>query len=227
MGALLAGIGLPAATKPIGNLAIAQGRTFEWTNEEVDEKPVFLPTRQFTATLEDLHRGKAFARLKQKIHPKVTVVPHDADAPPQLLKEMETTMKAMAQSSVPTNQQDLSRPTSPISQTFDDDRLLLRSSYFCSEMQFLLALVDIATRLVIVPKPARLSALHAELTLLNHNLPAEICLPLWCPATDSRPFHHRVVRISPTDAVVLNSAERVSRWIKRPLSDSLHRHLTC
>ncbi|KAG1222563.1 hypothetical protein G6F35_005219 [Rhizopus arrhizus] len=208
MGALLAGIGLPAATKPIGNLAIAQGRTFEWTNEEVDEKPVFLPRRQFTATLEDLHRGKAFARLKQKIHPKVTVVPHDADAPPQLLKEMETTMKAMAQSSVPTNQQDLSRPTSPISQTFDDDRLLLRSSYFCSEMQFLLALVDIATRLVIVPKPARLSALHAELTLLNHNLPAEICLPLWCPATDSRPFHHRVVRISPTDAVVLNSAER-------------------
>lgn len=85
---------------------------------------------------------------------------------------------------------------------------LLRSNYFRSEMQFLLALVDIATRLVIVPKEARMSALHAELTLLNHNLPAEICLPLWCPATVDKPYHHRVVRISPSDAVVLNSAER-------------------
>lgn len=85
---------------------------------------------------------------------------------------------------------------------------LLRSNYFRSEMQFLLALVDIATRLVIVPKEARVSALHAELTLLNHNLPAEICLPLWCPATVDKPYHHRVVRISPSDAVVLNSAER-------------------
>lgn len=94
----------------------------------------------------------------------------------------------------------------------DHRRTLLRSNYFRSEMQFLLALVDIATRLVIVPKQARTSALNAELTLLNHNLPAEICIPLWCPATVEKPHHHRVVRISPSDAVVLNSAERV-RWI--------------
>lgn len=91
----------------------------------------------------------------------------------------------------------------------DHRRSLLKSNYFNSEMQFLLALVDIATRLVIVPKHARVSSLHAELTLLNHNLPAEICIPLWCPATMKRPHHHRVVRISPSDAVVLNSAERV------------------
>ncbi|KAI7885089.1 hypothetical protein K492DRAFT_234424 [Lichtheimia hyalospora FSU 10163] len=90
----------------------------------------------------------------------------------------------------------------------DHRRSLLRSNYFRSEMQFLLALVDIATRLVIVPKQARTSALNAELTLLNHNLPAEICIPLWCPATAEKPHHHRVVRISPSDAVVLNSAER-------------------
>ncbi|KAI8083465.1 kinase-like domain-containing protein [Thamnidium elegans] len=90
----------------------------------------------------------------------------------------------------------------------DNRKLLLRSNYFRSEMQFLLALVDIATRLVIAPKEARMSALHAELTLLNHNLPAEVCLPLWCPATCEKPYHHRIVRISPSDAVVLNSAER-------------------
>jgi phosphatidylinositol 4-kinase len=94
--------------------------------------------------------------------------------------------------------------------SIDNRKSLLRSNYFRSEMQFLLALVDIATRLVIVPKEARMSALHAELTLLNHNLPAEICLPLWCPATCDKPYHHRIVRISPSDAVVLNSAERVS-----------------
>lgn len=90
----------------------------------------------------------------------------------------------------------------------DHRKLLLKSNYFRTEIQFLLALVDIATRLVIVPKPARMSALHAELALLNHNLPAEVCLPLWCPATTDKPYHHRVVRINPSDAVVLNSAER-------------------
>ncbi|KAF8937767.1 Phosphatidylinositol 4-kinase pik1alpha (PI4-kinase)(PtdIns-4-kinase) [Dissophora ornata] len=111
-------------------------------------------------------------------------------------------------------------PSSPVSLKFSDrDSMdgrssaasleLARRSYFHSEMQFLLALVDIATRLVIVPKPARLSALRAELTLLNHNLPAEICVPLWCKATVENPSHHRVVRIPPQDAVVLNSADRV------------------
>lgn len=111
-------------------------------------------------------------------------------------------------------------PSSPVSVRFSDqDSLdgrssaasleLARRSYFHSEMQFLLALIDIATRLVIVPKPARLSALRAELTLLNHNLPAEICIPLWCKATVEKPSHHRVVRIPPQDAVVLNSADRV------------------
>ncbi|KAI1297622.1 Phosphatidylinositol 4-kinase pik1alpha (PI4-kinase)(PtdIns-4-kinase) [Mortierella claussenii] len=111
-------------------------------------------------------------------------------------------------------------PSSPVSLKFSDrDSMdgrssaasleLARRSYFHSEMQFLLALVDIATRLVIVPKPARLSALRAELTLLNHNLPAEICVPLWCKATVEKPSHHRVVRIPPQDAVVLNSADRV------------------
>jgi phosphatidylinositol 4-kinase len=85
----------------------------------------------------------------------------------------------------------------------------VRSGYFQYEMQFLVALSDIAERLMALPKQARVSALHAELTLLNHNLPAEICLPLWCSGSCSS-LHHRVVRVSPSDAVVLNSAERVN-----------------
>ena len=83
------------------------------------------------------------------------------------------------------------------------------SHYFYSETQFLLTLVDIADRLRSVPKQARQSTLIAELTLFNHNLPADVCLPLWCPASATHPHHHRVVRISPSDSTVLNSAERV------------------
>ncbi|RXK37677.1 hypothetical protein M231_05089 [Tremella mesenterica] len=111
-------------------------------------------------------------------------------------------------------------------------RQLLRSHYCRSEVRFLLILEDISNRLLVVPKPARVSALRAELTSLNHNLPAEVCMPLWCAADHSceeggetstgtplkarldRPrnsrkrAHSRVVRISPGDSVVLNSAER-------------------
>lgn len=73
----------------------------------------------------------------------------------------------------------------PSSQTF-----LLRSHFCRSEVcddtyarfvpsstfqvQFLLALENICNRLLVVPKPARVSALRAELTGLNHMLPAEV-----------------------------------------------------
>ncbi|KAI9268406.1 kinase-like domain-containing protein [Helicostylum pulchrum] len=219
MGALLAGIGQPLVTKPVGSVALAQGRKprpFSFLPDALETNISILREKHFTVSLEDLHKGKAFSvsrylkQAKQKINHTVrsTLVSHDANAPSQLLNGggMDPiNMKAMAQSSVPLDQV-LVYALSKLS--LDDRRHLLRSNYFRSEMQFLLALVDIATRLVIVPKRARLSALHAELTLLNHNLPAEICMPLWCPATVDRPYHHRIVRISPTDAVVLNSAER-------------------
>lgn len=112
-------------------------------------------------------------------------------------------------------------------------RNLLRTHYCRSEVDFLLALESIANRLLVVPKPARVSALRAELTSLNHRLPAEVsdashpttdailsilrqvCLPLWCSSTDevdpvskNTAPHHRVVRIPPGESVVLNSAER-------------------
>lgn len=43
-----------------------------------------------------------------------------------------------------------------------------------SQVQFLLGLETIANRLLVVPRPARVSALRAELTNLNHKLPAEV-----------------------------------------------------
>ncbi|CDW97329.1 hypothetical protein [Sporisorium scitamineum] len=100
-------------------------------------------------------------------------------------------------------------------------RSLLRSNYCKVQTQFLLSLQDISARLLLLPKPARLSALRAELTALNHKLPADVCFPLWCTAdvkdvgsisdngkTQPR-RHHRVIRINPSEAVVLNSADRV------------------
>ncbi|KAJ6596909.1 kinase-like protein [Mycena vulgaris] len=90
---------------------------------------------------------------------------------------------------------------------------LLRSQYCRSEIQFLLTLENISNRLLVVPRPARVSALRAELTALNHKLPAEVCMPMWCSSSDTpRPHgvpqpHHRIVRIPPGESVVLNSAE--------------------
>ena len=100
---------------------------------------------------------------------------------------------------------------------------LLRVHYSRTQTDFLALLQDISARLLLLPKPARLSALRAELTQLNHSLPKEVCFPLWCKCTrDDAPGqrsiaattptkqrHHRVVRINPSEAVVLNSADRV------------------
>ncbi|KAK3700546.1 Phosphatidylinositol 4-kinase pik1alpha (PI4-kinase)(PtdIns-4-kinase) [Vermiconidia calcicola] len=91
---------------------------------------------------------------------------------------------------------------------------LLRQNYFRSETQFLAALEGISSRLVIVPKAARLSALRAELALVAQDLPAEIDIPSICPptlvdGTASRSKHHRIVRLNPAEATSLNSAEKV------------------
>lgn len=91
---------------------------------------------------------------------------------------------------------------------------MLRQNYFRSELQFLTALEGISSRLVSVPKPARLSALRAELALIAQDLPADVDVPLICPAAlldgvASKSQHHRIVRLNPAEATSLNSAEKV------------------
>ncbi|EME45667.1 hypothetical protein DOTSEDRAFT_150879 [Dothistroma septosporum NZE10] len=91
---------------------------------------------------------------------------------------------------------------------------VLRQNYFKTETQFLAALEGISNRLVVVPKAARLSALRAELGLIAQDLPAEVDIPLICPATlvdgtASKSRHHRIVRLNPAEATSLNSAEKV------------------
>ncbi|KGG51933.1 hypothetical protein DI09_23p80 [Mitosporidium daphniae] len=83
--------------------------------------------------------------------------------------------------------------------------------YYHSEMAFISALTEISERLFRIPKSSRQKALQAELSLLNHNLPANVCIPFWCSEClrNSAVPHARILRICPTEAVVLNSAERV------------------
>ncbi|CAN8096509.1 unnamed protein product [Discula destructiva] len=94
---------------------------------------------------------------------------------------------------------------------------ILSSNYFRCQTQFLQALDDISNRLVVVPKPARLSALRGELGMLAQDLTDAVVLvdvPLICPPTltdgsPARSKHHRIVRLNPAEATVLNSAEKV------------------
>lgn len=95
------------------------------------------------------------------------------------------------------------------------------------------ALHKISNKLTQVPKQARLSALRVEIAMLNKDLPAEVDIPLLLPSSSFRHLQHlsllfffyclklwsqiwrpspkqnRVVRIVPSEAVLLNSAERV------------------
>lgn len=80
--------------------------------------------------------------------------------------------------------------------------------FYQPEMQFVASLVDIARRLCSIPREARSASLRSELAIVTNDLPAEICIPLWCSATGNAAFHDRVVRIDPSEAAVLNSAER-------------------
>ncbi|KAL6705116.1 Phosphatidylinositol 4-kinase pik1alpha (PI4-kinase)(PtdIns-4-kinase) [Coniothyrium glycines] len=106
------------------------------------------------------------------------------------------------------------RPLTPTALSRTQKVRLLRANYFRTETQFLSALEDISSRLVSVPKPARLSALRAELALITQDLPAEVDIPVLSPPTlrngiASQSQHHRIVRINPAEATSLNSAEKV------------------
>ena len=103
------------------------------------------------------------------------------------------------------------RPVQPQNLSPSAKVKLLKSNYFRYETSFAYALQAISTRLRLVPKPARLSALRAEITLLNNELPAEIDIPtiLESDTYNATFLQYKVVRISPSEATILNSAEKV------------------
>ncbi|KAK9717510.1 Phosphatidylinositol 4-kinase pik1alpha (PI4-kinase)(PtdIns-4-kinase) [Basidiobolus ranarum] len=163
-------------------------------------------------TLEDLHKGRAFSfghyiksTAGRRSFERISTLNL---SPSRSFDRRETESYSEATSPVPESDSDFEYDLFLGSEP-SRRKQLIDGHYFHSEMSFVIALVDISNRLCMLPKKARISSLHAELSLLNHNLPADVCIPLWCPATADSPYHHKIVRIPPSDAVVLNSAERV------------------
>ncbi|KAI9279539.1 kinase-like domain-containing protein [Sporodiniella umbellata] len=219
LGAMLAGIGQPLLTRQVGPIAIAQGRRHHPTvlSQEALARRNTTDRSATRPSLADRPKRPTLDLAQYQPHSQPKLKTVHSDHTRGLVKYLRTKRKPeppldshwqlLGQSSVPAD-----RPIEPDTASVhsleapNPHRTLLKSNYFRSQIQFVLTLVDIAARLVIVPKEARMSALHAELTLLNHNLPADICLPLWCSGKQQQ--HHQLVRICPSDAVVLNSAER-------------------
>ena len=74
-----------------------------------------------------------------------------------------------------------------------------------SQVEFVKSLMTIGNKLSKLPtKELRTSRLIAELAVLNLNLPARV----WLPIEDNHNNHH-IMRIPHTQAVVLNSKEKV------------------
>lgn len=88
---------------------------------------------------------------------------------------------------------------------------ILRVNYSKKETEFIMSLQDISMRLSLVPKAARVSALRAELAIINESLlPSEIDIPQLLPITSNKnKKFHKILKLSINEACVLNSAERV------------------
>nr|AZQ56632.1 phosphatidylinositol 4-kinase [Suhomyces choctaworum] len=95
--------------------------------------------------------------------------------------------------------------------TYNELIKLLQVHYAKKETEFILSLQNISLRLSQVPKEARLSALRAELSIINDTLlPSEIDIPQLLPITSNKnKKYHKILRLSINEACVLNSAERV------------------
>ena len=137
-------------------------------------------------SLEELSRGKAFS-LKRYIS-------KTAKTAKSILSSHQTPLPLMS------NEMIEGIPATPPSTLFPSIPF-----YYHGEMQFISSLIAVSDRLVTLNRSNRLKALHAELCLINHNLPAPICVHSWC----SEEFHHRILSILPYESSILNSAERV------------------
>lgn len=101
-------------------------------------------------------------------------------------------------------------PSSPRIGDPVDSLRWLKINYSKNVTKFILALQHISLRLSQLPKEARLSALRAELSIVNKTiLPAEIDIPQLLPITSTRKKYHKLLKLSVNEAFVLNSAERV------------------
>ncbi|KAH9997262.1 kinase-like domain-containing protein [Russula vinacea] len=237
--------GLPALSRVMGEVAIEQGRLERYEDDLVRGKAVSsneqpIEDDEVDSPLEDIKDAEVpntrpnhlMVQLRKMIRAVRTSpdlsFPRKEDRLPRFsddpLGQLDPITPPGVTQSVPSlpavkrsHQPSPSNASEDLLKRYDfGSQIHLLRCHFCrSEIQFILNLESISNRLVVVPKPARVSALRAELTALNHRLPAEVCMPLWCLSADEAPSpqsiptpHHRIVRIPPGECVVLNSAER-------------------
>lgn len=103
----------------------------------------------------------------------------------------------------------------------------LQVNYSKKVTSFIMALQNVSLRLSLVPKEARLSALRAELSIINKTLlPSEIDIPQLLPITSYKnKKYHKILRLSVNEACVLNLAARVPFLLSiEYLSDELDFH---
>lgn len=134
--------------------------------------------------------------------------------PPPVLPVVKRRQRHPKPSSQYTRQQvpssDLMKPqdVDPLSLSTTAKIKILKANYFRCETQFMIALETISHRLALVPTEARFSALRAELSLLNRDLPAQVDIPTLLPPNKKGKLH-KLVLITANEAQVLNSAEKV------------------
>ncbi|KOG96909.1 1-phosphatidylinositol 4-kinase [Saccharomyces eubayanus] len=169
------------------------------TGGETEEDTDALNSDQFTSSMPDLHN----------IQPRLSSAS---------FASLEGTPRLNRTNSQPLSRQAVKnskKEKSSLSQEIDLSQLsttskikMLKANYFRCETQFAIALETISQRLSRVPTEARLSALRAELFLLNRDLPAEVDIPTLLPPNKKGKLH-KLVTITANEAQVLNSAEKV------------------
>lgn len=172
--------------------------------ESEEDEGTLSPLEQFTNSMPNLHDIQTSKSFFSKDHQETS----------NLKNQISNSRHPYLRTSSTTNLRTVSRTGKPL-QDIDISSLsttkkikLLKTNYFRYETQFVIALETISQRLSQVPTEARLSALRAELSLLNRDLPAEVDIPTLLPPSKKGKLH-KLCTITASEAQVLNSAEKV------------------
>ncbi|EPZ32863.1 Phosphatidylinositol 4-kinase domain-containing protein [Rozella allomycis CSF55] len=191
----LAAFAAPDLLEPLKRMALIHGRQ-NFPNFKQEKPTVIQP--QKSKSEESVNQTQSL-----KKSPTVTVPIHEALKKTPSIDQISTGNIFTFENYLE-NKPNTLMPTSP--------EVVSPIDQHTGEMQFINMLIDISIRLVPVSKSVRPQTLQAELTLLNHNLPADVCLPFWCNSKLNK-SHHKLVRVPTTESVTLNSAERVPYMI--------------
>lgn len=225
-GSVLGAIGMPGMTSYIKPLVVSQGRKRRTHIFQLANK--VLPAR-VTSNFSNLKNGNGSAPggLNNGGHEEEQDVTLDSPVRTRSYSRSHSVYQGDESRSLPnlplSSFRRVSSSKSLRSSSFSElDKKkvnALKSNYFRCETQFMNALQTISSRLVTVPRQARLSALRIEIAMINKDLPAEVDIPLLIPNAVqpvpgnplkfSQPKQHKLLRICPGEAVLLNSAERV------------------